>query len=80
MAAHQRSGAIGHFIDQVHTAGLVDGHFTVDQIGKRDGNGPAAGTLHYHVDEVLRKSIEGNPPVFKRGSRKHFGSAGVVAR
>ena len=42
--AHKRSGAIGNFIDQVHTAGLVDGHFAVDQNGKCDGDGPATGT------------------------------------
>ncbi len=58
MAAHLRSGAVGHFIDQVHTAGLVDVHFTVDQTGKRDGNGSAAGALHNHVNEVLRERIE----------------------
>ena len=60
MAAHQRSGAIGHFIDQVHTAGLVDVHFTVDQTGKSDGNGSATRPLHNHVNEVLRERIECN--------------------
>ena len=60
MAAHKRSGAIGHVIDQVHTAGLVDAHFTVDQTGKRDGDGSATGTLHNHVNEILREGIERN--------------------
>src|SRR6185312_12233336 len=27
LAAHERAGAVGHVIDQVHSAGLVDGHF-----------------------------------------------------
>lgn len=49
MAAHQRSGAIGHFIDQVNAAGLVDVHFTVDQTGKGNGNGAATRPLHNHV-------------------------------
>ena len=48
------SGIIGHFIDQVRTAGLVDTHLTVNQTGERDNNGSAAGSLHNHVNEVLR--------------------------
>ena len=58
MAANKRSGAIGHFIDQVHVAGLVDAHFTVDQTGKRDGDGSATRTLHNHVNEILREGVK----------------------
>jgi hypothetical protein len=60
LAAYTRSGAIGHFIDQVHTAGLVDRHFTVDQTGKRDGNGSSTRALHNHVNEMLREGVERN--------------------
>ncbi|HTS24411.1 MAG TPA: hypothetical protein VMH81_00945 [Bryobacteraceae bacterium] len=45
VAAHDRSGAVGHVIDQVHTAGLGDGHLPVNQTGKRNGSGSAARTL-----------------------------------
>src|ERR1035441_10318364 len=60
LAAHNRPSAIGYFIDQVHTAGLVDVHLAVDQTGKRDGDGPATRTLHNHVNEMLREGVERN--------------------
>src|SRR5215471_13840227 len=62
LTAHERPGAVGHIIDQVHTAGLVDGHLPVDQTGKRDGNRSATGALHDHVNEILREGIECNAP------------------
>ena len=64
MAAHQRSGTIAYFIDEVHTAGLVNVHFAVDQTGKRDGNRSATGALHNHVNDMLREGVERNPSEF----------------
>src|SRR5262249_16783891 len=55
-------GAVGYLIDEEYVPGFVDGHFAVDKAREGNRHRSATSTLHDHIDQVLRESVERNAP------------------